>query len=165
MRAKNSKDITKGYVLFAIAICCSILVGFGCVWLFVHTADREVAQMDTRSLEYDAAFARQIILTEKVDSLYNNLLMLNSDQRINEVVLQNRISTQKMNLISSLEQMENGDALLYEKMSDQINSMLQVKDSIRILDVQVELVKGELQRCIQDNRKATRRMIFTNTAN
>lgn len=164
MKAKNSKEVMRGYLLFAFAICFSILTGVGCVWLFVRTASREVTCMDMRLKEYDAAFARQILLTEKIDSLYNNLMLLNSGQRINEIVLQNRISTQKMSLIWDLEQMESGDALLYDKLSDEINTMLQVKDSIRIVNNQVELVKGDLQRCMQDNREATRRMIFGNNA-
>lgn len=165
MKARNSKEVTRGYLLFAIAMCCTILTGIGCIWSFVLTAEREVARMDIRSQEYDAVFAQQIVLTEKVDSLYNNLARLNSGKRINEVLLQNKISTQKMNLIGILEQMNGDDALLYNKLSEQINPALQAKDSIRILNLQVEQVKADLQRCMQDNRTATRRMIFTNPAN
>lgn len=165
MKARNSKEVTRGYLLFSVAMCCAILLGIGCIWSFVLTADREVSRMDLRSQEYDAVFARQLTLTEKVDSLYNNLTLLGSGQRINEVVLQNRISSQKMNLIRTLEGMDKGDVLLYSKLSEQINAALQVKDSIRMISAQVEQVKGELNRCIQDNRTATRRMIFANPAN
>ncbi len=165
MKAKNSKEVTRGYLLFAIAMCCSIFTGLGTVWSFIRTAEREVVRMDIRSQEYDASFARQINLTEKVDSLYYNLTLLNSNRRINEVVLQNRISAQKMSLISTLEELESGDALLYGKMSGQVNTVLQVKDSIRLLNSQVEMVKNDLQRCIQENRAEARKMIFSNTSN
>ncbi len=165
MKAKNSREVTRGYLLFAVAMCCSILTGAACIGAFIRTAEREVVRMDIRSQEYDASFARQINLTEKVDSLYYNLTLLNSNNRVNEVVLQNRISSQKMSLISTLDQLESGEALLYGKMSAQVNTVLQVKDSIRLLNSQVDMVKGDLQRCIQDNRSEARKMIFSHTGN
>ncbi len=160
MKAKNSKAVTRGYLLFALALCVSILVGVGCVWFFVITSNREVARIEVRSAEYDAAFERQVALAYRVDSLYNNMSLLNGDRRINEVVLQNRISTQKMNLINTLNRMNREDAELYNKLSERINDILQVKDSIRLLNMQVEQTKTELQRCIVDNRETARKMIF-----
>lgn len=165
MKAKNSREVTRGYLLFTVAMCCSILTGAACMGAFIQTAEREVVRMDIRSQQYDASFARQINLTEKVDSLYYNLTLLNSNNRVNEVVLQNRISSQKMSLISTLDQLESGEALLYGKMSAQVNTVLQVKDSIRLLNSQVDMVKGDLQRCIQDNRAEARKMIFSHTGN
>lgn len=160
MKAKNSKIVTRSYLLFALALCLSILMGVGCVWFFILTSNREVARIEVRSSEYDAAFERQVALAYRVDSLYNNMTLLNGDRRINELVLQNRISTQKMNLIGTLDKMDKEDALLYRKMSERINDILQVKDSIRLLNMQVEQTKTELQRCIVDNRAAARKMIF-----
>lgn len=165
MKAKNSREVTRGYLLFTVAMCCSILTGAACIGALIQTAEREVVRMDIRSQQYDASFARQINLTEKVDSLYYNLTLLNSNNRVNEVVLQNRISSQKMSLISTLDQLESGEALLYGKMSAQVNTVLQVKDSIRLLNSQVDMVKGDLQRCIQDNRAEARKMIFSHTGN
>jgi len=162
MKAKNSKTVTRGYVLFAVALFCSVLTAVGCVWSFIMTSNKEVTSIEKRSTEYDTAFEQQILLTEKVDSLYHNLTLLNSDRRINELVLQNRISTQKMNLISTLDKMTDGEALLYKKMSERVNNILELKDSIRIMRVEVDQTKSELQRCIEDNRNATRKMIFTN---
>lgn len=160
MKAKNSKIVTRSYLLFALALSLSILMGVGCVCLFILTSNSEVARIEVRSREYDAAFERQVALAYRVDSLYNNMALLNGDRRINELVLQNRISTQKMNLIGTLERMEKADALLYQKVSERINDILQVKDSIRLLNMQVEQTKTELQRCIVDNRAAARKIIF-----
>jgi hypothetical protein len=159
MKANNSKEVTRGYLLFALALSLAILVGTGCVWAFVLTSNREVARIEVRSAEYDAAFERQVALAYRVDSLYNNMSLLNTDRRINDLVLQNRISNQKMNMIGTLERMSKEDALLYLKLSERINDILQVKDSIRLLNLQVEQTKGDLQRCIVDNREAARRII------
>lgn len=164
MKARNSNEVARGYVLFAVSMLFAILVGLGCVWSFFMTADREVARMELRSREYDATFSRQIALTERVDSLYNNIALLNSGRQFNEIVLKNRISTQKMDLMRTLDDINQGDALLYGKMAENINTVLQVKDSISLVSGQVQQVKGDLQRCIQDNRTAARRMIF-NTQN
>ncbi len=160
MRAKNSKTVTRGYLLFALTLCISILVGVGCAWFFILTSNREVARIEVRSGEYDAAYERQLALTYRVDSLYNNMALLNSDRRLNQVVLQNRISTQKMNLVNTLSRKDHEDDLLYRKMSERLNDILDVKDSIGLRHAQVEQTKEELQRCIVDNRDAARRMIF-----
>jgi hypothetical protein len=165
MKSKNIKEIRHGYLLFAVGMCCSIAVGFGCVWSFLLTADSEVARMEIRSGEYDVTFESQIALTERVDSLYNNIALLNSGKRMNEPVLHNRISTQKMNLIGTIASMDKRDALLYGLMSDRVNTILQMRDSIRLVSSQVEQMKGDLQRCIDDNRRATRRMIFSSPSN
>ncbi|NDV64663.1 hypothetical protein [Bacteroides sp. 224] len=161
MKAKNSKHVTQNYALFVIALFCSILTAVGCIWSFIIASNKEIVSIEKRSVEYDTAFEQQILLTEKVDSLYNNLTLLNSDRRINELVLQNRISTQKMNLIGTLDKLPGGDALLYKKMSEKVNDILEIKDSIRITRSEVEETKKKLQRCIEDNRKAARN-VFTN---
>ncbi len=163
MKAQNHKSVIKGYLLFSLLLFLSILTAIGCVWFFIQTASTEVARIEKRSQQYDVAFEQQIMLTEKVDLLYNNLDMLNSDQRINELVLQNRISTQKMNLVNTLEQIKEEDALLYREMSGRINGILGVKDSIRVAIIEVEQIKEELQRCIEDNRKASRKAVFSHT--
>jgi len=166
MKAKNSESVTKGYVLFAIALSCSILVATGCVYSFVITSNKEIACIEKRSLEYDAAFERQVMLTDKVDSLYRDLALLNSSRRINELLLQNRISGRVMRLTDTINKQDAGEALLYQKMSSQINDLLEIKESIRVLHAQVEQTKSDLQRCIQDNRdvnrETIRKMNFTN---
>lgn len=161
MRAKNSKAVTRGYVIFAVGLCFSILTGVGCIWSFVRTAENEVEQIEQKTKEYDLVHGQQLMLTGSIDSLYNNITLLNSDRRLNQLVLQTRISTQKMNLLGSLEQMNSGDVQLYSKLAEEINSVLQVKDSVQLLTRQVDTEKEALNRCIQDNRSATRQMIFS----
>ena len=161
MKAKNSKTVTRGYVLFAASLCCSILTGIGCIYSFARTAETEVAHIEQKTKEYDRVHARQLILTGSIDSLYNNIALLTPDRRLNQSVLQTRISTQKMNLAGSLEPMSASDVQLYGKLSSEINAMLQVKDSIRLVFQQVESEKAVLNRCIQDNRNASRQMIFS----
>lgn len=34
MKAKNSREVARGYALFAVAMFCAILTGLGCVWAF-----------------------------------------------------------------------------------------------------------------------------------
>lgn len=158
MKAKNNTQVRRGYLLFAVAMCCSILTGFTCVWSFVATASREVARMEVRSREYDVIFARQISLTEKADSIYNSLTLLGVGQRINEAALHGRLSARKMSLMGTLGQLDDSDALLYGRLSEELSVILQVKDSIRAVGTQVELIKGELQRCMENNRRAARQL-------
>lgn len=163
MKAKNSKEVTKGYLLFALTISLAILTGTGCIYALMYTAGKEVADIESRLTEYDAAFVRQISISEKTDSLFNNLSLLNSEERLSMMIIQNRISTQKMQILDLLSQMNKEDAAVYHRMSDKINSVLQTKDSIKILSVQEQLLKKELQRCIQDHRSANRNRYIGNT--
>lgn len=165
MKAKNSKEITRGYILFAAAMSLSILVGTGCIYFLVRTAGKEVAYIELRSAESDTAFTHQIALSEKTDSLFNNLILLNAEERINQIVIQNRISTQKMQMLNILNQLNENDAALYRRMSDRVNTVLQIKDSIRTMTVQEQLLKKELQRCMQDSRSTSRRRFLNNSTN
>lgn len=162
MKAKNSKEVTRGYLLFALTISLAILTGTGCIYFLMHTAGKEVADIELRSSEYDSALIRQTAMGEKTDSLFNNLKLLNSEERINMIIIQNRISSQKMQILDILNQMNKEDAAIYQRMSDKINTVLQTKDSIRMLTVQEQLLKNELQRCMQDSRSTTRRMFLDN---
>lgn len=54
--------------------------------------------------------------------------------------------------------MDAKDCRLYRQLLGNINIFLGVKDSIRLLNIQEEMVKKDLMQCIQDNWKTRRNM-------
>ena len=61
-----------------------------------------------------------------------------------------------MNLLKDIQAMDARDCRLYSRLLGNINIFLGVKDSIRLLNIQEEMVKKDLMQCIQDNWKTRR---------
>jgi hypothetical protein len=155
MEAQNSKKVARGYTLFTIAMCCSIMISVVCVWSFVITSNIEVTRIELRSMEYDRTLTQQITLAEKIDFIFANIKSLD-DGGINHAMVQGRVSMDKTELIGILNNLHAADISLYRKFHDIINPALQVKDSIRLLSFQEQQLRIDLQRCIQSNRNVTR---------
>ena len=96
MKAKNSEKIIRGYLEFAGGLLISTALSMALLTGFIHTNGSEYKLMESKTQEYDKIYARQIALVDKVDSLYNYLVLMGSNDRLNQVVLQKVISTRKM---------------------------------------------------------------------
>lgn len=131
MKAKNSEKIIRGYLEFAGGLLISTALSMALLTGFIHTNGSEYKLMESKTQEYDKIYARQIALVDKVDSLYNYLVLMGSNDRLNQVVLQKVISTRKMELIEELQIMDSKDVLLYKKLASQINVFLDTKEAIR----------------------------------
>ncbi len=158
MKAKNNSQIRSAYILFSISLICTAFTGLLSVFFFTKTAKAELALIGEKTHEYDRINAYQIDMVERLDTLYNYMQMLNTSEKINDVLLQNMISTKKMTLLNALDQMPGEDSFLFRKLAIQINTFLNVNDSIRLLSIEEELVKEELIRCIEDNKQLARKL-------
>lgn len=158
MKAKNYKEVTLGYLRFFLGLLCTVTLAIFMAFCFVHTASVEVRQMALKTVEYDRINAVQQELVARVDTLNSYMVLLNSSEKINDVKLQNLISTKKMNLMNDLNRLPAKDTRLYRLLTSQINTFLNVKDSIHILSIQEDLVKVDLLRCIEDNKVASRKL-------
>ena len=93
-----------------------------------------------------------------MDSVYQYMKLMNTSPQINDMLLQSVVSTRKMNLLKYVQGMDAKDCRLYRQLLGNINIFLGVKDSIRLLNIQEEMVKKDLMQCIQDNWKTRRNM-------
>ena len=64
-----------------------------------------------------------------------------------------------------IESMDDKDCRLYKQLLGNINMFLSVKDSIRLLSIQEEMVKKDLMQCIQDNWKTRRNLNVGSNSN
>lgn len=162
MKAKNSDKIVRGYLEFAGGLLISTALSMALLTGFIRTNGSEYKLMEAKTAEYDKIYARQIGLVDKVDSLYNYLLLMGSNDRLNQVMLQKVVSTRKMELIEELQQMDSKDVLMYNNLASQINVFLDTKEAIRKAVIEEGLVRNDLMRCIQDNKQAARKLTLGN---
>lgn len=162
MKAKNSDKIVRGYLEFAGGLLISTTLSMALLTGFIRTNGSEYKLMESKTAEYDKIYARQIGLVDKVDSLYNYLLLMGSNDRLNQVMLQKVVSTRKMELIEELQRMDSKDVLMYNNLASQINVFLDTKEAIRKAVIEEGLVRNDLMRCIQDNKQAARKLTLGN---
>lgn len=116
-----------------------------------------------KAVEYDRIYAKEIEMSASVDSVYQYMKLMNTSPKINDLLLQSVISTRKMNLLRSLGQFDMKDCRLYSHLLNNMNLILSARDSIRILNIQEEMVRKDLMQCIQDNWKTKRNLNIGNS--
>lgn len=158
MRAINHTAVVKGYVNFSLCMALVVVVFLFMSYCFISTMKFEASKVEMRSVVFDRTFASQVNVVDRVDSLYNYMLLINSSYRINDIMVQNVVSTRKMQLLNDLEGMDEKDVLLYKRLVTNVNRFLTVKDSIRILKKQEETLREDLKRCITSEHQAARKL-------
>lgn len=158
MKPKNNKDVRNGYLRFSFLLAACIawsVLFFSC---FLKTSTIEVKSIMTKTLDYDRIYTKEIDLATGVDSVYQYMKLMNTSPRINDGLLQSIVSTRKMDLLKSTQNIDNADCVLYSNLLNQINTFLSIKDSIRKMKIQEDMVRQDLLQCIRDNRKTRRNM-------
>lgn len=158
MKPKNNKDVRNGYLRFSFLLAACIawsVLFFSC---FLKTSTIEVKSIMTKTLDYDRIYTKEIDLATGVDSVYQYMKLMNTSPRINDGLLQSIVSTRKMDLLKSTQNIDNADCVLYSNLLNQINTFLSIKDSIRIMKIQEDMVRQDLLQCIRDNRETRRNM-------
>lgn len=158
MRAKNSEEVYKAMLTFCYYLVASIALGVCIFSCFMKTSSVEVYKILAKTQEYDFIQTKQVNMTESVDTLYFYSSLLNTDPKINNSLMYNVISGRKIHLSNTVSSMAEKDCRLYKKLTDQMNSFLSIKDSIRLAMTEEEMIRTDLLRCISDNRKVTRQM-------
>lgn len=158
MKAENNREVRKGYFRFTgfliIIVSCTVLSLYG----FMKTSSVEVGKILTKTKEYDQIYIRQLKLTESMDSIVSYLSLLNTSPKINDLLLQNVISRKKMILLENMGTMNEKDCKLYTKIASDLNTVLSIKDSIRITTMEENMVRTDLIRCVDENKQVSRKL-------
>lgn len=158
MKAKNSKEITAGYLKCSAGMLVSVLLAIASAYGLIATGKTEFTRIRVKTDEYDRIYRQQTELTNKMDSLYTYMSLFNSEQRINDVMLMSVIGSHKVEFTESLQRIDSKDVPMYRILSEELNRLMSLKDSIRVARTEKEMVGGDLQRCIRDNRQAVRKL-------
>lgn len=158
MKPKNNTEVRKAYIRFSSYLMTCIILAVIIFACFLKTATVEVKRIMEKTVEYDKIYAREIELSTSVDSVFQYMKLMNTSPKINDLLLQSTVSTRKMKLLKYTHTMDDKDCLLYKKLLENINLFLGIKDSIRLMNIQEEMVRKDLMQCIQDNWKTKRNM-------
>lgn len=163
MKAKNDAEVRKAYLKFSYFLMACIVLAVLIFSCFLKTSSIEVKKIMVKAVEYDRIYAKEIEMSASVDSVYQYMKLMNTSPKINDLLLQSVISTRKMNLLRSLGQFDMKDCRLYSHLLNNMNLILSARDSIRILNIQEEMVRKDLMQCIQDNWKTKRNLNIGNS--
>lgn len=156
MKAQNHQEINKAYLKFSGYLAACVAIGV-LSFSFYKQAERvEVSRIVAKTGEYDKIHAGQTDLVGRIDSLYYYTALLNTT--LNDAALMNVVNRRKQELQSEINGMNGSDVRLYKLLVAEYNGFLGVKDSIRLLRQEEELVKSDLMKCMEENRNTTRRL-------
>jgi len=158
MKAKNNKELTRAYVQFSVGIAMAILIGSVGMLCFIRTAQADLRAIDRRARTEEDIYSRQFALMGAADSIYNNLMLLNSNPYINDQLLQKRISTQLNYYNGQMDGIDPRDMIVYRKFAQSIKPLQQLKESIRLMTLQEADLKKELLKSMENNKKISSRL-------
>jgi hypothetical protein len=159
MNARNNREVLKAIVCFSAYLLASVGLAVGIYAVFMKTSIVEVQQILAKSERYDAIQMKQGILTETVDSVYYYAMLINTDTKyINQSGMYNMLSMKSINFSNELEAIGNDDCLVYKKLFSEFGHFLQLKDSIRMANLQLDVLRDEYVRCINKNKDMTRKL-------
>lgn len=156
MRAKNYQAINKAYLKFSGFLLACVAVAVLVYYCTNQTAKVEVNRIVEKTEEYDKIYVRQIDLANRIDSLYYYTMLFNTN--LNDTYLLNAVSRRKQEILSLTEDMSGKDVRLYQKLASEVNNFLAVKDSIRQIRIDEDLLKTDLKKCVEDNKQVSRRL-------
>lgn len=156
MRAQNNREIYKGYWQFSLYLAICVFVAVVIYYCFTKTSIVEVNKIVDKTEEYDKIYVQQVELASRIDSLYRYTMLFNTN--LNDALLQNTVSKRKQEILASMEDMNSKDVKLYRKLMNEVNTFLSIKDSIRILKIEEDMVKSDLLKCVEDNKQTSRKL-------
>jgi hypothetical protein len=161
MKAKNNKEVINAIMRFSVCMFASVTLAVGIYSSFMQTSIVEVRQILEKSGKYDHLQMTQVVLTETVDTMYYYAMLINSsDVFINQPAMFTMLSNKSISFNESLATQNQDDCLNYKKLSAKLGDLIQLKDSIRVTNVSLDVLKDEYTRCIEKN-KNMRRRLFT----
>jgi hypothetical protein len=156
MKPINNKYVFKAYLRFSLCLFFTVSFAVFIFWLFLKTSETEIEQIQHKANAYEKEFTQTVDLVYGFDSIYYYYKLINKPQ-IDNSLLNNVISTQKVIFKRRLAQMNSKDNVLFNKLVNDLNIFLEVKDSIRSLSEKEEMIRNELIQCLNDNREAVRK--------
>lgn len=134
MKPINNRAVKKAYLKFSgyLMICVGIAVFT--FYSFMKTSSVEVKAIVNKTAEYDRIYTDELNLVVAFDSIYQYMNLMNSSPRINDILLQDMVSSRKMQLQRHMGKFDAQDYILHQRLLNAVNDFLAVKDSIRLAE-------------------------------
>ncbi|MDR0794732.1 MAG: hypothetical protein LBE79_01555 [Tannerella sp.] len=163
MNAKNNKEVLKAIFQFSAYLLCSVALAVCMYASLMKASVMEMRQILAKSAVYDQLHMTQVILTERIDSIYHYSTLVDPDNlHINHPLMLNSLSLRSLRFQKSLENMNSDDCLIYKRLTTNMEDFFKLKDSIRTAELKLDVLRNEYTRCINNNRDMMRRLFNRN---
>jgi len=141
---------------------CLLLVTIACVYSYVKTSSNQLSRLSQQKDAFDQIFLRDAMLTEKVDSLYNYMSLLNTSRIRDDRQMQRLITKKKEEFTKLVTQQQKTQRyfVVYNRLFSHINEMLLLKDSLNKAMVEESDLRDELKDClgraVEEHRQSKR---------
>ena len=125
---------------------------------FMKTSSTEVKAIVDKTAEYERIYTDELNLVTAFDSIYQYMNLMNSSPRINDILLQDIISSRKMELQRHVGKFDAKDYALHQRLLNAINVFLSVKDSIRLAEKEENMVREDLIRSVNEYKDVSRKL-------
>lgn len=146
------------WLLFLVLLVFTIIPAYFFVW----TSSQQQKNYIAKEQEYRELYNKQIILKDKIDSLYTQLTYVNAEKVGNYMFLEDVISQNKLEIQRIIGNDSVGKFATYKHIVDNLNPALFLKDSIVRITGNENMLRNDLLTCINKNKKI-RQSIFEKT--
>jgi hypothetical protein len=167
MKPINAQELNRSYLVFFINFAALVAFSIFCLYLFIAAQNYEYSL-----LKDDAIRAEKLLLKRKEVNTQFDIIL----SRFNELSKFTFINAREMdNQASMLEDIQNANLklkdlinheqatssfLLYKKMTDDVNQMAGIQDSLFITRFKLESYKLQLGSCLKLNHSAENKLSF-----
>lgn len=158
MKPINNRAVKKAYLRFSGYLMLCVGIAVFAFYSFMKTSSTEVKFIADKTAEYDRVYTDELNLVAALDSIYQYMNLMNSSPRINDVLLQDMISSKKMKLQRHVSKFDVKDYALHQRLLNAINVFLAVKDSIRMAEKEENMVREDLMRSVKEYKEVSRKL-------
>jgi hypothetical protein len=166
MKPVNSSDLRSAYIRFILYFAALVAFSILTLYFFFLTSNREVTMLNERVKQSDNLVAIRSDINNNFDIILQRMQQLsqytkmNAEEMNNQTLLLNDIQESNLKIQDKLHQ--NPVPLksfeLYKRLSDNISTVANVKDSLYTTRFQIESLRSQLESCNRTNRSAVNRI-------
>jgi hypothetical protein len=166
MKPVNSGDLRNAYIRFISYFVALVAFSILSLYFFFLTSNREVTMLNERVKQSDNLIAVRSDINNNFDIILQRMQQLsqytkmNAEEMNNQSLLLNDIQECNLKIQDKLHQNPVGlkSFELYKKLSDNISTAANVKDSLYTTRFQIESLRLQLESCNRTNRTAANRI-------
>lgn len=158
MKPINNKAVKRAYTRFSGYLMLCVGIAVFSFYSFMKTSSAEVRAIVAKTTEYDRIYTDELNLVSAFDSIYQYMNLMNSSPKINDVLLQDMISSRKMQLQRHISKFDTKDYVLHQRLLNAVNVFLSVKDSIRIAEKEENVIREDLVRSVKEYKDVSRKL-------
>ena len=162
MKPLNLTEIRKKSRIFLLYFFFLMAVFVLCIYGFYAHADTQNGLIDEKARDYKRIIGKHYQLSPKIDTVYYHLTLLNTDKVENDMFLEKHMSDNKDQIVKLIGQ-DSVEFAIYRRITDHMNTMLLLKDSInRALDMK-ERTRKDLLDCMNKSKKLNKELLYDPT--